>query len=440
MNAHPKPWVNVTLQGPDDGGDFGPNTPGTRTGGIQEALDYAHAHCRDVHIHGGRGGLHAGEGVPDNVYTLEETLRVPWSQDFTLSGGNYLLSYTPGSGSAIHIDSQMNCRLKFGLIVSSSPDPVVNIRPETPGPDDFVVITASVFDFSAVVSSHPEGTSILLDSSRGPIINCKILAEETNSQGTGFHLSDAGGSGHSISNNQIQVMYGNQYHATGPCVGLQLGDPGSRQIVHNRLDMSYHAPRGAHFDPVARRYVPMENFTPEQAIGAAIHAQSNDLTLSFFGKRAPGHDIVFAPESRDNTIFALNLPNGITNQAAVPTNKVITNGPVGFDVATPPVPASGKYLVNTTSHTVQVFIVTPGEVTEWTLADSGSTAQRAPRNLSLVDNLTATPPPLPESRPAADQIIPGELRPGQTFILEPGDKVKFNYEKAPAWRWKALRR
>ena len=45
--------------------------------------------------------------------------------------------------------------------------------------------------------------------------------------------SDAGGAGQWISNNHIQVMYGNQYHAKGHCTGLQLGDPDSRKIVHN---------------------------------------------------------------------------------------------------------------------------------------------------------------------------------------------------------------
>ena len=33
-------YVVVTPQGPEDGGDFGPLTPGTKTAGIQEALNY----------------------------------------------------------------------------------------------------------------------------------------------------------------------------------------------------------------------------------------------------------------------------------------------------------------------------------------------------------------------------------------------------------------
>ena len=44
------------------------------------------------------------------------------------------------------------------------------------GPDDFVVVTASVFDFSAVCS---RGTGLLIDPSDGSIVNNKLFAEET---------------------------------------------------------------------------------------------------------------------------------------------------------------------------------------------------------------------------------------------------------------------
>ena len=94
MSSIRKPYVTVTLQGPDDGGDFGPHTPGTKTSRLQEAVHFAHEQCRDLHIWGGRGGLHDGEGLPHNVYYLDEPLYIPWSQDFTLGGGNYAVSYT----------------------------------------------------------------------------------------------------------------------------------------------------------------------------------------------------------------------------------------------------------------------------------------------------------------------------------------------------------
>jgi hypothetical protein len=437
MGASRKPYISVTLDGPDDGGDFGPHTPGTRTSGIQEAMDFAHAHCRDLYIHGGRGGLHRGEGIADNVYHLDETLRVPWSQDFILGGGNYLLNYRKDTGHAIQIDSQMNCRYKFGLVVSQSPQAAVCIQPRTPGPDDFVVVTASLFDFACVVSGHPEGIGILLDSTRGPIVNSKLFAEEANTQGIGVYLTDAGGAGQWLSNNQIQVLYGNQYHATGEATGLRLGDPGSQKIVHNRLDLSLHAPRGAHFDSLTRRYVTVEDFVSPDAVGARIHAQRNLLSLAFFGPRAPGHDLVFEPDARDNTLFVYDLPNGITNRATLPTNRVVPNWPVGFAVPTPPVPASGEWVTNTTSLTVQILVLSPGQVSEWILADAGSTPPAVPRNLSLIDN--RGPAPLPPDQPPAWQTVAGGLFAGQCLVLEPGERISFTYTQTPTWRWKALR-
>ena len=38
-NVQGKPTVIVTPNGPNDGGDFGPNTPSTTTAGIQEAVN-----------------------------------------------------------------------------------------------------------------------------------------------------------------------------------------------------------------------------------------------------------------------------------------------------------------------------------------------------------------------------------------------------------------
>jgi len=43
-----KKIITVTPNGPDDGGDFGPNTPGTTSGGVNEALAYAQANGIDI--------------------------------------------------------------------------------------------------------------------------------------------------------------------------------------------------------------------------------------------------------------------------------------------------------------------------------------------------------------------------------------------------------
>lgn len=432
----PRPYILVAP--PDWGGEFGPHTPGTRTSGLQEALDCAHRDCRDLYIAGGRGGLHRGKGVERNIYYLDETLRVPWSQDFRLDGGHYLLVYRPERGSALHLDSQMNGRYKFGLVVSQSPDPAVLIKPQTPGPDDFAVITASHFDFSAIISGHPQGVGLQVDSSAGMIVNSRIMAEEINATGTALYLSDDQGRGRLLCNNQIEILYGNQYHAGDHCTGLRLGDPGSRQILDNRLSFSLHAPRGAYFDPEQKAYLTRPDYVPEQALGAQLFAQRNDLRLTFYGRRAPGHDLVFEAEARENTVHTFALPNGLTSRAQVPTNRVVLSHSPGFSIATLPVPPSGNWALNTTCFRVEILITQAGQVSSWTLAEAEYLPQNLPHNLSLVDNLSHPPRPVPPSPPPEAQTIHANLFPGQTIALEPGEKIQFIYTEPPVWRWKGL--
>ncbi|MDP7619929.1 MAG: hypothetical protein QF652_06785 [Dehalococcoidia bacterium] len=407
-----KPYVYVTLEGPDDGGDFGRNTPGTRSGGIQEAVDYAHANFRDVYVFGGRGGMHDTKGYDDNVYLLHETLRIPWSQDFRFDGGNYVLAYTQPTGDAILVDSQMNCRYKFGLIGSMSRDGAgVRIRPVTPGPDDFVTVVACVFEFSAVVSQGEFGDGIVIDPTHGGVSGTRFLAEETNTMARGLYVVDDG-SGHGFNNNVVEIMFTNQNHAVGDAVGMRVGDPGSRGIQHNTFRSALHAPRGVHIDPETKAIVPKEGMdTPQGAMGAQIHAHSNVFHLAFYGTWLPGKNIVFEEGARDNTVHAFNLPHGITNNAENPTNRVVTNSTVGFAVETPAFPSSGSGLANTSSHTVEVFVTRPGNVSAWTIQDANGAAH----------------------------TFEGELAVGQSFPLDPGDRVTFDYADRPDWVWKAMR-
>jgi hypothetical protein len=442
VNGETKRWVNVTLEGPDDGGDFGPNTPGTMTGGIQEGVDYAHENFRDVYIWGGRGGLDKTRLVAENVYHLKETLRIPWSQDFRLDGGNYVLNYEKKTGVALHIDSQMSCKYKFGLIVSESKDPVVAVKPENAGPDNFRAIVTSDFEFVAPVCMHPEGVGLLLDSTNGPVMHCRFFSTEINSYGVALQLSDNGGAGRWVANNWIQVSMGNQYHAVGDAIGLKLGEEGSDQVVHNRIDMSLSAPRGAYFDEKTRTYKLPENFIPpENSLGAQIFGQKNELSLVFYGQRSPGKDIVFEEESRDNTIYAMNLPNGYTNKAAVPTNKIVPSWEVGFDVPTSSVPRSGKEVMNETPYKVDVMIISPGAVSSWTITEAERAPQKFPNNTTIADTVKGPQHPeymrtSPESRSVT---FKSSLTSGQAIALEPGDAVKLLYTVAPTWRWRAVR-
>ena len=166
------------------------------------------------------------------------------------------------------------------------------------------------------------------------------------------------------------------------------------------------------FDEEVRRYIPREGFVPpDDAIAVDIHAQNNVFEIASYGKRAPGKDLVFEPDARDNTVYAFALPNGVTNAAQNPTNRLIMNQPVGFDVSTPGVSASDADIVNDSAHLVQAIILSPGNVSKWTLTDAQGNAQTISAGLSA----------------------------GQTLLLEAGDRVRFSYMEPPTWKSKALR-
>ena len=122
-------------------------------------------------------------------------------------------------------------------------------------------------------------------------------------------------------------------------------------------------------------------------------------------------DIIFDSTAADNLIFASNLPGGYTNNAILPTNRIVSAHPVGFSVATPAMPNTNQDAQNQTPYSIEITILDAGTVTGWTKTDTGGIAQK----------------------------INSELFPGQSIILDPGDKVRFNYTRSPAWKWKALR-
>jgi hypothetical protein len=160
------------------------------------------------------------------------------------------------------------------------------------------------------------------------------------------------------------------------------------------------------------RYTAPDNFVPpDDAIGVQVFAQNNLLTFGFNGKRSPGTDLVFEEAARDNTVFLYNLPNGLTNNACYPNNRVVPNWTEGFNVKTPPFPNSGEVLVNRSSFTVEALILRNGKISQWSLADVNDQAQDIPSGLFV----------------------------GQSILLEPGDQVRFDYTEPPAWRWRALR-
>ncbi len=206
VKPRPSNKLIVSPNGPRDGGDFGPHTPGTKTSGLQEAFDAAKERGMDLEIAGGNWT----EGkTPAVVYNLHETLRIPWMQNARVDGGHAVINYTPKTGDAVVFDSQMSGCYRFGLIVSQSDGAVVRIAPKTAGPDGFRVVTACEFVFNALVGGggawpggEPHnsqldrsrrwiGAGLWLDGSQGSIDANKITVIETVGCGSGLRLSGA---------------------------------------------------------------------------------------------------------------------------------------------------------------------------------------------------------------------------------------------------------
>ncbi len=387
--------LRVTPEGPTDGGDFGPHTPGTRTSGLQEAFDAAKRLGRDVYLGGGSWTLDHNQPV---VYVLNETLRIPWMQDFRLDSGHCVIHYAPVTGDAVVFDSQMSCAYRFGLIVSMADGAVVRLAPTTAGPDRFRVITSSEFHFNALVGGG------------GAWPGGEPFAQQLNTQhrwvGTGLLLDALAGS---IDTNQIHVT-----EVVGCARGVALEGP----CTHNRLSITCahlcatHLELGSATDGQPHGNLLTGHFDSQgvpQAVGARIGGFENQLTLSF-GRLAPDSDVVFEPPARDNLITVLNLPSGWTNRAVLPTNRFTAARPPALPRGAPPPAASGEELLQAFPWTIEVRILEPGQVRRWRETTStGETMEFA-----------------------------GGFHVGQSLVLRPGDRLALEYDSPPRWAWKTL--
>lgn len=399
--AHSRGDVVVSPLGPSDGGDFGKFTPGTKTAGLQEAFDYAKAHVRDLYIVG--GSWTHGKNMPA-VYILDETLRIPWMQDFRMDSGINVIVYRKKTGDAIVMDSQMSCYYRFGILKADSNGATLRLKPETAGPDGFKVLTTTElhvnaivggggawqsgkgFDYGGVKQDHPWiGAGLMLDGSTGSIDSNKISIIEVVGCEIGVYLTEK------CTNNWIDVTF-IHLSSTHLQVGKDCGPNAALcpWVYNNRID-AY-----------------MDSHGIEGSAGARIFGRRNILTLSA-NQLSAHQDIILGASAEDNLIFAGQLPNGITNNAVRPTNKIITISPVGFNVDTPDLPKSGEPVMNRSCYVIEVTILHAGQVDKWTLTDANGT----------------------------EQAYLGNLYVGQSIRLQPGEKITFDYQEKPIWRWRA---
>ena len=386
--------IVVSPQGPRDGGDFGPLTPGTKTSGLQEALLAAKAQAKDVYL---AGGSWTADKTQPVVYNLNETLHVPWMQNFRLDSGHCVLNYTPKTGDAVVFDSQMSCAYRFGLIVSMADGAVVRMQPSTAGPDRFKVITSSEFVFNALVggggawpggephaneldrSRDWKGVGLWLDGAKGPIDANKFTVVETVGCNIGLLATGA------VTRNTIEEV---NIHLCRNHV--QIGAGGDTLPNDNRIEAF------------------MDSQGIEPSSGARIFGVRNLLTFST-RQTANSADLVFE-RSAEGNIAVVHSAFRLTDNSTGRTNRIITSG-TSATIETPLVPASGEACVNAFTTPVEVRVVSPGRVHKW--------AERAA---------------------GGDWIeYHAALHTGQSLVLNPGESVRFEYDQPLEWRWKAIR-
>lgn len=303
----PTNQIIVSPNGPEDGGDYGTKTPGTKTSGLQEALDAAKVRVKDVYIAG--GSWTAGKNSPV-IYNLNTTLRIPWMQDFRLDSGHCVINYTPKTGDAVVFDSQMSCAYRFGLIVSNSDGAVVRLKPTTAGPDRFKVITSTEFVFNALVggggawpggeaydnkldqSRSWVGTGLWLDGSDGTIDANKITVIETVGCATGLLLT-GGVTRNTIEETNIHLSRDH----------IRLGGPDDTKPCDNRIEA----------------FMDCQGIDPSS--GARVYSSRNMLTLS--ARPFPtGPQLVFEKTATDN-VAIVHSPGINADHSLKRTNRVL---------------------------------------------------------------------------------------------------------------------
>lgn len=391
----------VSPRGPDDGGDFGPHTPGTKTSGLQEAFDACKRDRRDLYIVG--GGAPAAFQNPGGVYALNETLRIPWMQDFRCDGGESILQYTRPSGDAVVMDSQMSCVYKFGLIAlhqgENEDGACLRIRPQTVGPDNMVAFVSSRLAVNALVGAGSRGLEktefvaygdgLVLDSAAGAINGNEIFVHETIGCARGIYLT-APGPQTAVLNNWIRCPF---IHICR--THLRLGDPRDPGgVLWNRIDAL------------------IDGDDLKDATGVQIFGRGNRLNLAFLQIPA-GRGIVFEEGASENLVETQNLLGRYTDNAKAGSNVIRTQEPDGLAVRTPAFPAGGEWLENPYPATIEVTVLTAGNIASWQRRQEGGHALE----------------------------FKGGLHPGQTFTLRPHESVRFTVEgdvAAPAWHWRPL--
>jgi hypothetical protein len=286
----------------DGAGDFGPQTPGTRTAGWQEALNYCVAHQRDLYVQGGFGG-----NVVFNVLT---NVVIPAARNFRIDGGVYVLNYSGPPGiDAVIIDSAQNCDYTFGNIVyQNNPGytgACVRIQPKNPtSTNGSPAFTESRIRCQGACGNVTPGQGLVFDCTYGPISYSKIyfaavlnFNTNVNILGNGDFIGNVFVCEHlhsNFSNSSLMLVGTNAYENTYRC-GIAVDGPTSG------------------------------------AKGVLIAGRNDRFTIiTGTGGFAPASQVILQSSARGNQINLRtdqNLASLLTYQANLASNQITMTGP-----------------------------------------------------------------------------------------------------------------
>ncbi|MBN1343459.1 MAG: hypothetical protein JXQ73_12300 [Phycisphaerae bacterium] len=297
----------VVILAHDETGDFGPQTPGTKTAGWQEALDHAVRHAADLYVKGGYGGRKA-------IYHIDDTIRIPPAQDFRIDGGVYVINFRgkDPSADAVVIDSAMNCEYRFGIIVYGGTGAGLRIRPERPVPiDGFPVVVETQIHSQGIADPRPftpgerkDGSGLVLDAGKAGICYSKLYFASILNFRTCIEIGPAG----SVYANELvcEHLHTNSHNGTLTRIG-----PAARQ---NSFRFGIGVDQGA-----------------TGVTGIDVSASRNVFDVATRpGGFAKASQLILRDNAEGNQI---NLRTGedprtlITDEASTPTNQVTWTGP-----------------------------------------------------------------------------------------------------------------
>ena len=329
INASNLNNIIVSPQGPSDGGNFGPETPGTQTAGFAEAFAYAAKNGKkEIFIVGG----------PNITYNLETTLILPAIENLQVEGGTYTMNFPQTTGDCLVIDDAARTKFRY----------------------KFGIVSAPNLTDGSLVSVQPSGSGVLENC--GIEIYAIVAQASTNDSVTGLKLN-------SLNDSKIKVE-----NIEGCNTGIHMVSGNNNALTCSSIvscDTMLYVEAASNCEVDA-------SFTTgnrPDAVGADIAAGSNNLyNLVWMDAFAQNSGLVLGNQATDNIIKVMNLPlNAMVQTSNPPTNRIIALKSYGFELTTPAMPPSGQFAINDTGFGIVVMITNAGTVSSWSLKDTSGT-------------------------------------------------------------------